>query len=161
MPDGILIRTDYCDNRGPIIGPRPYEEFVYSAYKVPVEVTRHLGKYFIKHTDGYTWSILDSLVAAGTHAWHGIQQSIGMEPELLKEKYAGKLAFLGGVDCDILVLGTPEDVVEEAKYAIKHAAPGGDFAMTSGNSLYPGVKHANYAAMVEATHHFGRYPIRL
>lgn len=159
--DAILIGTDYCDNHGPLMGPRLYERFVYPALKAQVEAAHRAGKYFIKHTDGYLWPILDSFVDAGVDAWHGIQPWIGMDLKLLKEKYAGRLALFGGVDCDYLVLGTPAEVEEQVKYALRHAAPGGGYAMTSGNSLLPGVKLENYRAMVEATRRYGSYPIRL
>lgn len=64
-------------------------------------------------------------------------------------------------NCDTLVAGTPSEVEEEALYAIKWAAPGGGFAMTSGNSLLAGTRYENYVAMVEATRRHGSYPIRL
>ena len=159
--DAILIGTDYCDNRGPIMGPRLYREFIYPALKAQVDAARRVGKYFIKHSDGNQWAILDSYVEAGVAAWHGIQPSIGMDLKLLKEEYAGRLAFFGGVECDTLVMGTPQQVEAEARHAIKHAAPGGGFAMTSGNSLLAGTRYENYVAMVEATRRWGSYPIRL
>jgi hypothetical protein len=159
--DAILIGTDYCDNRGLIMGPGLYRELVYPALQVQVETAHRAGKYFVKHTDGYLWPILDSFVEAGVDAWQGIQPRIGMDLKLLKEKYAGKLALFGGVDCDTLIAGGPADVEAQVRYAIKHAAPGGGFAMTSGNSLLPGVKLENYTALVEATRRLGTYPISL
>jgi len=158
--DAIVIGTDYCDNRGPIMGPRLYREFIYPALEAQVEATHKAGKYFVKHSDGNQWPILDSYVEAGVDVWHGIQPSIGMDLRLLKEKYGSRLAFFGGVNVDTLVMGTPDEVEAEVRYAIRHAAPGGGFAMTSGNSLLPGTKYANYVAMVEATRRWGAYPIR-
>jgi len=157
--DAIMIGTDYCDNRGPIMGPRLYEEFVYPALKVQVEAAHRAGKYFIKHTDGYLWPLLDSFVTAGVDAWQGIQPSIGMDLKLLKERYGDRLTFFGGVDCDTLVAAGPREVEAQVAYAIRHAAPGGGFVMTSGNSLQSGTKLENYQAMVAATRRLGSYPI--
>jgi uroporphyrinogen decarboxylase len=82
-----------------------------------------------------------------------------MDLRLLKEKYAGKLCFFGGVDCDTLVAGSPAEAREQVKYAIRHAGPGGGLVLTSGNTLQIGTKVENYLAMRSAAREFGAYPI--
>ena len=96
------------------------------------------GGYFIKHTDGNVWTILDALVAAGIDGWHGIQPSIGMDLRLLKERYGDRLCFFGGLNCETLIEGTPEEARAEVRYAIRHAAPGGGLVIATGNVLQPG-----------------------
>ena len=159
--DGILVARDYCDNRGPLMGPRLFRQFLLPAFKAMVRAVRARGKFFMKHTDGFTWPILDDFVEAGVHAWQGIQPRIGMDLKRLKEKYTGRLCFFGGVDVDTLVLGTPQAVADEVKYAIRHAARGGGLVITSGNSLMVGTKWDNYQALLRATREYGRYPITL
>jgi len=159
--DGILVARDYCDNRGPLMGPRLFRQFLLPAFKQMVAAVRARGKFFMKHTDGFTWPILDDFVEAGVHAWQGIQPAIGMDLKRLKEQYAGRLCFFGGVDVDTLVLGTPQTVADEVKYAIRHAARGGGLVITSGNSLMVGTKWDNYQALLSTTREYGRYPITL
>lgn len=159
--DGILTGTDYCDNRGPLMGPRLFREFVFPYLAATARAAHEEGLYFVKHTDGYLWPILDDFLAAKVDGWQGIQPRIGMDLKLLKEKYGNKLTFVGGVNCETLTGGTAEEVVEEVKYAIRHAAPGGGFAMCSGNTLMPGTKYENYEAMLAATRRYGGYPIRV
>ncbi|MBP1610221.1 MAG: methylcobalamin:coenzyme methyltransferase [Acidobacteria bacterium] len=158
--DGVVITIDYCDNHGPLMGPRLFREFVLSPLTECVKTAHRCGLYFIKHSDGNHWSILDDFVAAGIDGWQGIQPRIGMDLRLLKEKYAGKLALIGGVNCDTLTIGTAEEVEQEVRYAIHHAAPGGGFVMCSGNTLMHGTKYENYQAMVATTRRYGRYPIK-
>lgn len=157
--DGILVGTDYCDNRGPIMGPRLFRQFVRPALKAMVDATHAKGKYFVKHTDGDLWSILDDFVEVGVDGWQGIQPSIGMDLKRLKEKYAGKMCFFGGVNCETLVAGTPAEVRQEVKYAVRHAAPGGGLVLTSGNTLQYGAKMENYREMLAAAREYGTYPI--
>ena len=159
--DGILVARDYCDNRGPLMGPRLFRQSLLPAFKEMVRTARAKGKFFMKHTDGYTWPILDDFVDAGVDAWQGIQPSIGMDLKLLKEKYAGRLCFFGGVDVHTLIADTPGAVAEEVKYAIRHAARGGGLVITSGNSLMPGTKWDNYQALLSTAREHGRYPITL
>ena len=84
-----------------------------------------------------------------------------MDLKLLKEKYAGRLCFFGGVNCETLTLGTPAEVEEEVKYAIRAAAPAGGLVLTSGNTLQVGTRWENYLAMRTAAREYGRYPIRV
>ncbi|MHB1006389.1 MAG: uroporphyrinogen decarboxylase family protein [Chloroflexota bacterium] len=159
--DAIVECSDYCGNQGPIMGPGFFRQFILPSLREMVRVTHAHGKYFLKHTDGNTWSILDDMIAAGIDAWQGIQPSIGMDLRLLKEKYAGKLCLFGGVNNETLIAGTPAEVVEEVKYAFKHAAPGGGYVLASANTLQPGTKYENYMAMLDAGRQYGGYPIRL
>lgn len=159
--NAVMPTNDYSDNRGPIMGPERFRTFILPALKKQVETTHAMGGYFIKHTDGNTWSILDMFLEAGVDGWHGIQPSIGMDLKLLKEKYGGRLCFFGGVNCETLIAGRPQDVRAEVRYAIKHAAPGGGLVVTCGNVVQAGARLENYLAERQAVQDFGRYPIRL
>ncbi len=159
--DAVIECSDYCGNAGPMMGPHYFRRLILPGLAKLVEAAHAKGKYFLKHTDGNTWSILDDLVAIGVDGWQGIQPSIGMDLKLLKERYGGKLCLFGGVNNDTLIAGTPAEVVAEVKYALRHAAPGGGFVLASANTLQPGTKFENYMAMLEAAREFGKYPIRL
>ncbi len=158
--DGILTGTDYCDNRGPLMGPRLFHKLVFPYLAATVKAAHDEGLFFVKHTDGDQWAILDDFVEAGVDGWQGIQPRIGMDLKLLKQKYGDKLTFIGGVNCETLTMGTPEEIEEEVKYAIRHAGTGGGLVMCSGNTLMPGTKYENYEAMLAANRKYGGYPIR-
>ncbi len=158
--DGILTGTDYCDNRGPLMGPRLFHQFIFPYLAETAKAAHDEGLIFVKHTDGYQWPILDDFVAAEVDGWQGIQPRIGMDLKLLKEKYGEKLTFFGGVNCETLTDGTQEDIEEEVRYAIRHAAHDGGLVMCSGNTLMPGTKYENYEAMLAATRKYGEYPIQ-
>ncbi len=159
--DAVMTTDDYSDNRGPIMGPERFREFVLPGLVRQVQAAHARGKYFIKHTDGNVWRILDTFIDAQVDGWHGIQPSIGMDLHLLKERYRGKLCFFGGVNCETLVEGTPEDARAEVRYAIQHAAPGGGLVVTTGNVLQPGTRRENYLAARQAVRDYGAYPIRI
>jgi hypothetical protein len=84
-----------------------------------------------------------------------------MDLKLLKEKYAGRLCLFGGVNNETLIAGAERQVVEEVRYAIRHAAPGGGLVITCGNTLQNGIKYENYLAMQSAARQLGKYPISL
>jgi uroporphyrinogen-III decarboxylase len=84
-----------------------------------------------------------------------------MDFRLLKERFGDKLCFFGGVNCETLVAGTPDEARNEVRYAIRHAAPGGGLVLTTGNVLQPGTRLENYLAARQATREYGRYPIHV
>lgn len=157
--DGVIEGADYCDNRGPMMGPILFRRFIQPVLRDLCRAVHSRGKFFIKHTDGNTWSILDDMIEAGIDGWQGIQPSIGMDLKLLKEKYAGKLCLFGGVNNETLIAGTAGDVEQEVRYAIRHAAPGGGLVITSGNTLQPGTNYDNYLTLLAAAREYGHYPI--
>ena len=158
--DGILTGTDYCDNDGPLMGPRLFRQFVSPHLTATVKAVHEEELFFIKHSDGNHWSILDDFIAAGVDGWQGIQPRIGMDLKTLKAKYGEKLTFFGGVNCETLTNGTSEEVEEEVKAAIRDAGPRGGLVMCSGNSLMPGTRYENYTALIAANRRYGSYPIR-
>jgi uroporphyrinogen decarboxylase len=159
--DAVMTTDDYSDNHGPIMGPRRFREFILPGLVRQAEAVHARGGHFIKHTDGNVWSILDCFLEAHIDGWHGIQPSIGMDLRLLKERYGQVLCFFGGVNCETLVAGKPEEARTEVHYAIKHAAPGGGLVVTSGNVLQPGTRLENYLAARQSVRDYGQYPIRV
>jgi uroporphyrinogen decarboxylase len=159
--DAVVAAVDVCDNRGPIMGPALFEEFVLPSIAAMAEAAHRKGKLFIKHNDGNNWPVLDQMLAAGIDGYQAIQPAIGMDMRLLKERYGDRLCLFGGVDVDTLVGGTPDDVRRQVAYAIKHAAPGGGLVLMSGNSIMATVQYENYMAMLAALREYGPYPIQV
>lgn len=158
--DAVMTTDDYSGNMGPFMGAKRFREFILPAINRQAAAVHARGGYFIKHTDGNVWSILDALVEAGIDGWHGIQPRIGMDLRQLKERYGKQLCFFGGINCETLIEGPPEKAREEVRYAIHHAAPGGGLVIATGNVLQPGTSLENYLAARQATHEYGHYPIR-
>jgi uroporphyrinogen decarboxylase len=64
------------------------------------------------------------------------------------------------VDCShLMTRGTPGEVVEATRAALRAGAPGGGFILSSSNSIHSTVKPENYAAMMDTLRELGRYPI--
>ncbi len=153
--DAVMTCDDYCDNRGPIMGPDLFATFALPGLRRQVEAAHAKGGFFIKHTDGNTWAILDDLVDAGIDGWHGIQPAIGMDLGRLKKRYGDDICFFGGVNCETLVAGTPDETRAEVRYAIERAGMKGGLVLTCGNVLQPGTRLDNYIAQRKAVSHYG------
>lgn len=158
--DVIVSGDDYAHRHGPIMSVRHFEEFSLPYIERQVRTAHEAGVPFIKHTDGNIWSILDQMVAAGIDAIDPIEPIAGMDIGEVKNRYGDRIAVIGNVDCtEILTRGTADDVVNAVRETIAKASVGGGHILASSNSIHPGVRPENYAAMVGAARRFGVYPL--
>lgn len=148
--DGFMELSDIAGNNGPFMSPAMFREYIFPGLRAAAEAAHARGKYFIKHTDGNTWPVLDMMIEAGIDGWHGLQPLIGMALPELQARYGGQLCFFGGVDVHTLVAGSEQDVEQEVRLAIESAPPDGGLVLTAGNTLMVGVKYNNYLAMLRA-----------
>lgn len=159
--DAVQINADYCINTGPWLSPAHFREFILPYMQQHVDAFKKEGVYVLKHTDGNTRKLLDTLVGTGVNALHGIQPSVGMDIKRLKEMVGDRVALFGAIEAETLINGMPEDVEREVEYCLKHGAPGGGFVLTTSNSVQVGTKYENYMTMLRVAREKGIYPIAL
>ena len=152
--DAVMTTDDYSDNRGPIMGPELFRKYVLPGIERQSRAVHARGGYFVKHTDGNLWAVLDDLVEIGIDAWHGIQRNIGMDLGELSRRYGDRLCLFGGVNTETMITGTPADVRDEVRTAI--AATGGrGHVVTCSNVVPPGASLENYTALRAAVREYG------
>lgn len=157
--DAIHPDQDYSGTNGPLVNPRLMRKLSLPAMRRQVEAAHERGVKVIKHACGNNWAILDLFVEAGYDAYQGIQGGAGMDVKRLKEEYGGRLAIWGGVQIETLVRGTREDVRREVEYALRYAAPGGGFAISSSHAIIPGIPYDNFMTYLDTAREMGGYPI--
>lgn len=94
--------------------------------------------------------VIPDLIEAGVDVIHPIQAlAAGMKPLNLKEKFAGKVSYCGGVDTqDLLVNGTPEMVRAKVK-ELRTIFPTGLIVSPSHEALMKDVPPVNIHALFE------------
>lgn len=157
--DGIMPCGDLGSSTGLLASPKIYREMVYPWHKAHVEEAHKHGLKVLKHCCGHVWPIIDEL-AEVYDAYEGIQASGGMDIKLLKERVGDKLCLWGGIWHEHIIMGTVEDIRNDARYAFKYAAPGGGYIMGSSHSLAVGAKIENIWEMKRCRDEWGVYPIR-
>lgn len=160
--DGVVLADDWAFKTAPFMSPKHFREFVLPYFERSVRAVKEAGGYAIKHSDGNLWPILDMTVAAGIDVLNPIQPDAGMDIGDVKQRVGGRVCLGGNINCGYTLSEAPVgEVVREVKDAIRKAGPGGGYIMMSSNSLHSSVRPENYAAMVETTRAFGRYPLDL
>jgi uroporphyrinogen decarboxylase len=154
----VYTGDDIAYSKGLLMSPKHFRELLYPGFVRVIRGFKDLGLYVIKHTDGNLWSIMDLLVDAGIDCLDPIDPIAGMDLGEVKARYGDRIALKGNVDCaELMTFGTPDQVVEATKTALRQGMPGGGYILSSSNSIHSSVKPENYAAMLQTLHEYGRY----
>ena len=155
--DGFALCSDYCLNTGPFLRPTMFDEFVAPYLARLIGALREMGFYTIKHTDGNIMPILDALVAARPHALHSLDPQGGVDMAEVKRRVGRRVCLIGNVNCGLLDTGTDAQVVESARYALRHGMPGGGYIFATSNCVYTGMRLERYELMLDVWRREGNY----
>jgi uroporphyrinogen-III decarboxylase len=156
--DGIMPCGDLGSSTGLMASPEIYREMVYPWHRAHAEAAHQHGLKILKHCCGHTWPIIEEL-AEVYDAYEAIQGTAGMDIGRLKEQVGDRLCLWGGIWHEHIILGSVEEIREDARYAFAHAAPGGGFIMGSSHSLAVDAKPENILEMKRCRDQWGVYPI--
>lgn len=157
--DIVMCGDDLAYKKGLLISPDDYHTFLHPYYKKISELIHSKGGYFIKHTDGNIWSIMDDLIFdIGIDCINPLEPVAGMEIGEVKEEYGDDVCLCGNIDCgDLLSFGSTDEVIREVKDTIDKTAPKGGFILASSNEIHASVNPENFMAMIETTKEYGVY----
>jgi len=157
--DALIPCGDLGSSTGMLASPRWYREHVWPWHKAYCDKAHAMGFKVLKHCCGNINEVVEDFVTAGYDAYEGIQHSGGMDIRDLKARVGDKLTLWGGIWHEHIILGTPEDIRNDARYAFTHAAPGGGYIMGSSHSLAVDARKENILEMKRVRDEWGTYPI--
>jgi len=113
--DGVYFGDDWGAQKGLLMGPNLWREFIAPQLRRMYQVVRDAGKYVFIHSCGDVDELFDELIDLGVNCFNPFQPEVMNVYELLP-KYRGRLAFHGGLSTQkILPYGTPEEVRQETR----------------------------------------------
>ncbi len=149
--DAFFFGNDFGTQLDLLISPELFEEFVFPYFKELTEQGHKYGYQVILHSCGSIYKVIPRLIDMGVEALHPLQaKASNMDAEILSKEFKGKIAFIGGIDTQqILVHASPEQVKEEVRRVKKLLGP---YLVVSPSheALLPNVSPANVKAMAEA-----------
>jgi len=157
--DGVSFSEDLGTQRALMISPELFRAFIKPEYERIFAPVKAAGKLINFHSCGCVQEIVEDLIDVGVDILNPVQARANDLP-LMKQKADGKLALMGGIDTQhVLMLGTPEDVENEVRRVLAILAPGGGYIIGPDQGMpFP---PENIEALWRAAEQWGRYPLAL
>ncbi|MBZ5554347.1 MAG: uroporphyrinogen decarboxylase family protein [Acidobacteriia bacterium] len=157
--DAVLISSAFAG--AGFISPDHYREFVLPYEKKVIEGIRsEFDVPVYTHTCGQIGDRLELIQATGTLGIDTLDPPPLGNVELAdaKERIGSQLFIKGNLDpVNVVLNGTPETVLDEAKHCLEVAASGGGYILSSACSIAPHSPPDNILKLHEAVERFGRY----
>jgi uroporphyrinogen decarboxylase len=108
--DGFYFGDDWGQQKGLIMGPRLWREFIKPRMKRMYERAKKNGKYILQHSCGDIQELFPDLIGIGLDCYQTFQPEI-YDIEKIKKEYGNALTFWGGISTQqLLPYATPEEV---------------------------------------------------
>lgn len=151
LVDGFFFGNDFGTQTDLLLAPDQFEEFVLPWFRKFTEQAHRHGYQVILHSCGSVYRVIDRLIEAGVDCLHPLQaKAQNMDAQTLARDFKGRIAFMGGIDTqDLLVHASPEEVKTEVRRVKKLLGPN-LIVSPSHEALLPNVPPQNVQAMAEA-----------
>jgi uroporphyrinogen decarboxylase len=156
----VVLGDDMGDAHGTLVSPAFLRKFVLPWDRQLAEILHSYGLPFILHSCGNLTAIMDDLIdKVKIDAKHSYEDKILPVTEA-KKCYGDRVATLGGVDMHFLCTAEPDAIRCYVRELIRVCAPGGGYALGTGNTVANYIPFENYLSMLEEGWQSGSYPLR-
>ena len=131
-----------------MLSPAVYRKHLFPWHKKLVDAVHAHGKPIILHACGNLGEIMEDIIECGWDARHSFEDEIQPVWEA-KEKYGDRIALMGGFDMDKICRLSDNEVRAHTRFLVEHCAPGGGWALGTGNSVADYIPTDNFVTMLE------------
>lgn len=149
-----LVETGGGASSNNVISPSIHEEFCLPYDRKIHEALKSIGHKTVYHTCGGMTKILDLILKNGCDASETLSP-VGVggditDPDIVVEKFKGKLAMIGGLDqFEVLTDGTPKRIRDEVKRLFERFGNNGGYIMSASDHFFHAPKE-NLKAYADA-----------
>lgn len=155
--DAICLGDDWGQQKGLIMGPEHWREFIKPEMEKLYQAIKGKGKFVIQHSCGDIEEIFEDLIEIGLDVYQTFQPEI-YSIEKIKEKFGNKLAFWGGISTQMLLpFASPEEVKETVIKTDQIMGRGGGYILAPTHTVTGDVPPKNVEMLLELFHHQNRY----
>lgn len=146
--DAMFFGNDFGSQLDILVSPDSFREFIFPYFKKLTDIGHAHGKQVILHSCGSIYKVIPDLIALGVDGLHPLQaKATNMDAARLASEFKGKVAFIGAVDTqELLIHATPDEVADEVR-RLKVLLGPGFIVSPSHEALLPGMKPENIEAM--------------
>lgn len=151
MPDigALWLGDDLGYKTSTVLSPRHLRQYIFPVQKKLAAIAHAHNMPFLLHSCGNLERILPELIEdVGIDARHSFEDAIIPVAEA-KRRWGDRIAILGGVDMDFLCRSTEDEVRAYTRRVIEACAPGGGYALGTGNTVANYIPVRNYLAMIQ------------
>jgi uroporphyrinogen decarboxylase len=147
--DAMMFGDDWGQQRGVIIAPPMWREFIGSRIKQMFGAVKARGKFVLLHSCGKVQELFPDLIEYGLDVFNPFQPEV-MDPFEMKKQFGNKLSFYGGISTQrLLPYGTVEQVKTEVKRLLDMVGKNGGYIAAPAHATPADAKPENIAAMIE------------
>ena len=147
--DAMRFGDDWGQQRGLIMGPRLWQEFIKPRIREMYKAVKTKGKYVIIHSCGKVEELFPDLIECGLDLFNPFQPE-AMDIFEIKKAYGDKLSFFGGISIQqTLPFGTVSQTQNEVKCLIDKIGKNGGYIAAPSHDIPGDAKPENIAAMIE------------
>lgn len=155
--DAMIFGDDWGEQKGIIMGPKTWREFIKPRVKQMYEKVKSFGKFVFIHSCGKVDELFPDLIECGVDVFNPFQ------PEVIdiidaKKKYGNYLTFYGGISTQhTLPFGTTEDIKNEVISLLKNVGKNGGLIAAPSHAIPGDAKPENIDVMIEILKNQNKY----
>ncbi|MGI6707266.1 MAG: uroporphyrinogen decarboxylase family protein [Clostridia bacterium] len=155
--DGFHFGDDWGQQRGLIMGPRLWRQFIKPRMARMYERVKSHGKFVSQHSCGDIHEIFPDLIDIGLDVYQTFQPEI-YDIAAIKREYGKHLSFWGGISTQrLLPFATPEEVKKETVQIMKTLGKNGGYIAAPTHDIPGDVPAENVLAMLDVFQHQSSY----
>jgi uroporphyrinogen decarboxylase len=149
--DGFFFGNDFGTQLDLICGPTQFDEFILPWFGKFTKQAHDHGYQVILHSCGAIHAVIDRLIDLNVNCLHPLQaKAKNMDAQTLARDFKGRIAFMGGIDTqDLLVNAAPDEIKADVRRVKKLLGPC-LIVSPSHEALLPNVPPENIEAMAQA-----------
>jgi uroporphyrinogen decarboxylase len=147
--DGMRFGDDWGQQRGLLMGPELWREFIKPRIREMFQLVKSKGKRVFLHCCGKVDELFPELVECGLDVFNPFQPEV-MDVFEMKRLHGDRLSFHGGISTQrTLPYGTVEQVKAEVRALIERVGRNGGYIASPAHDVPKDAKAENIAAMIE------------
>jgi len=137
-PEFIFLSEPISDNKGPLISPAMFEDFMIPVYERIISVARAHGcEQILVSTYGNTARLIPIMIEAGvTILWVSEAAEVAeIDYRSLRRRYGPELGLIGGIPLSILRSGEPENMERRLREIVTPLVESGRYIPLAGGRV--------------------------